>query len=68
MAVCNDLDQFHLVAGVIDRVPTLGFRAAYLKEQMHDRRIEHRQFIERHGQDMPEIREWKWPAAPGKSA
>jgi xylulose-5-phosphate/fructose-6-phosphate phosphoketolase len=68
MAVRNDLDRFHLVADVIDRVPKLGYKAAYLKQQMHDKLIEHRQYIERHGQDMPEILEWKWPAAPGRSA
>jgi len=60
MVVRNDLDRFHLVSDVIDRVPTLGSRAAYLKQHMRDRRIEHRQYITRHGQDMPEIREWKW--------
>ncbi|MCR4331396.1 MAG: phosphoketolase family protein, partial [Sulfuricaulis sp.] len=68
MAVRNDLDRFHLVADVIDRVPKLGYKAAYLKQQMRDKLIEHRQYIERYGQDMPEILEWKWPAAPGRSA
>ena len=60
MVVRNDLDRFHLVSDVVDRVPTLGAKAAYLKERMRDKRIEHRQYITRHGQDMPEIREWKW--------
>ncbi|OGI53368.1 MAG: phosphoketolase [Candidatus Muproteobacteria bacterium RIFCSPHIGHO2_12_FULL_60_33] len=68
MAVRNDLDRFHLVADVIDRVPKLGYKAAHLKQRMHDKRIEHRQYITRHGQDMPEILEWKWPAAPGRPA
>ena len=60
MAVLNDLDRFHLVADVIDRVPTLGYRAAHLRQAMRDKLVEHRQYIERHGQDMPEILEWRW--------
>jgi len=62
MVVRNDLDRFHLVADVIDRVPSLGYRAAHLKQAMRDKRIEHRQYITRHGEDMPEIREWQWKA------
>jgi xylulose-5-phosphate/fructose-6-phosphate phosphoketolase len=65
MAVRNDLDRFHLVADVIDRVPKLGYRAAHLRQLMRDKLIEHREYITRHGQDMPEIIEWKWPAASG---
>jgi xylulose-5-phosphate/fructose-6-phosphate phosphoketolase len=61
MAVLNDLDRFHLVADVVDRVPRLGYRAAYLKQLMRDKRIEHKQYIRAHGQDMPEVRDWKWP-------
>ncbi|HEY5682180.1 MAG TPA: phosphoketolase family protein [Sulfuricaulis sp.] len=61
MVVRNDLDRFHLVADVIDRVPSLGSRAAYLKQRMRDKRIRHREYIARHGQDMPEVRDWKWP-------
>ena len=61
MAVCNDLDRFHLVSDVIDRVEKLGYRAAGLKQAMRDRLIEHRQYIVRRGEDMPEIREWQWP-------
>ena len=62
MLVRNDMDRFHLVADVIDRVPKLGYRAAHLKQTMRERRIEHRDYIGRHGQDMPEVREWKWPS------
>jgi xylulose-5-phosphate/fructose-6-phosphate phosphoketolase len=60
MVVRNDLDRFHLVADVIDRVPTLGYRAAHLKQAMRNKRIEHREYITSHGEDMPEIREWQW--------
>jgi xylulose-5-phosphate/fructose-6-phosphate phosphoketolase len=60
MVVCNDLDRFHLVADVIDRVPTLGSKAAYVKQRMRDKRIRHREYITKHGQDMPEIRDRKW--------
>jgi xylulose-5-phosphate/fructose-6-phosphate phosphoketolase len=50
----------HLAADVIDRVPKLGYRAAYLKQAMRDKLVAYREYIERHGQDMPEILEWKW--------
>jgi xylulose-5-phosphate/fructose-6-phosphate phosphoketolase len=62
MVVRNDLDRYHLVMDVIDRVPGLGARAAYVKQAMRDKRIEHRGYIERYGDDMPEIRDWTWPS------
>jgi hypothetical protein len=55
MVVLNDLDRFHLVEDVIDRLPQLGSRAAYLKQAIHERLIEHKAYIERHGDDMPAI-------------
>jgi xylulose-5-phosphate/fructose-6-phosphate phosphoketolase len=61
MVVINDLDRFHLVMDVIERVPTLGVSAAHVTQLMRDKRIEHRQYICEHGDDMPEIRDWKWP-------
>jgi xylulose-5-phosphate/fructose-6-phosphate phosphoketolase len=60
MAVLNDLDRFHLVMDVIDRVPKLGYRAAYLKQHMRDNLTTHKQYIDRFGQDMAEIRNWQW--------
>jgi xylulose-5-phosphate/fructose-6-phosphate phosphoketolase len=61
MAVLNDIDRFRLVSDVAERVPRLASKAAYLKQAMRDKRIEHRQYILRNGQDMPEIRNWRWP-------
>jgi xylulose-5-phosphate/fructose-6-phosphate phosphoketolase len=60
MAVRNDIDRFHLAGDVIDRVPKLGYVAAYAKQLIRDKLIEHKHYIRQYGQDMPEIREWKW--------
>jgi len=58
--VMNDLDRFHLVADVIDRVTALDPLAAYAKQAIRDKLIEHKQYIAAHGEDLPEIRNWKW--------
>ena len=60
MVVRNDLDRFHLAADVIDRLPRLGARAAYAKQALRDKLIEHNAYIRACGEDMPEIREWRW--------
>jgi xylulose-5-phosphate/fructose-6-phosphate phosphoketolase len=64
MVVRNDLDRFHLVDDVIDRVPDLGASAAYVKQEVRDKLIEHRQYISRYGDDLPEVREWRWSTPP----
>ena len=71
MVVRNDLDRFHLVADVIDRVPKLGPKAAYVKQALRNKLIDHKQYIEKHGDDMPEVKNWSWggegaPSGGGK--
>lgn len=61
MVVLNDLDRFHLAIDVIDRVPRLSRIGAHAKQAMQDMLIEHKHYIAEHGDDMPEIRDWKWP-------
>ena len=62
MAVINDLDRFHLAGDVLDRVPRLGAKAAYVKQAIRDKLLEHRQYITVHGEDLPEVRDWRWAA------
>jgi xylulose-5-phosphate/fructose-6-phosphate phosphoketolase len=65
MVVMNDLDRFHLAGDVIDRVPSLGSKVAYLKQFLRDKLIDHKQYVHKHGEDMPEVREWRWsPSQP----
>ena len=60
MRVQNELDRFHLVMDVVDRVPGLGTKGAYLKQVMTDKLVEHKHYIDQHGEDLPEIRNWMW--------
>lgn len=67
MTVLNDMDRFHLVSDVAERVPKLAARAAHLRQAMQKKRIEHREYIRRHGDDLPEVKEWTWGAAGQES-
>ena len=60
MAVLNEIDRFHLAGDVIDRIPSLGSKAAYVKQFIRDRLIDHKNYIRIHGDDMPEIKNWEW--------
>ena len=62
MTVLNDLDRFHLAGDVIDRVPRLRVVAAHAKQKLRDKLIEHKLYVREHGDDLPEVRDWKWPA------
>ena len=68
MVVMNDLDRYHLVIDVIDRVPALGPRAARVKQAMRDKLSAHQRYITEHGEDLPEIRKWQWGASTRKQA
>jgi xylulose-5-phosphate/fructose-6-phosphate phosphoketolase len=71
MVMLNDLDRFHLVIDVIDRVPGLGERAAQLRQEMADARLRHRAYTREFGEDSPEVRNWTWPgtlASPAGTA
>jgi xylulose-5-phosphate/fructose-6-phosphate phosphoketolase len=61
MLVLNDMDRYHLVIDVIDRVPGLARRAATVRQAMVDKRMEHHDYVRRTGEDLPEVRDWTWP-------
>jgi xylulose-5-phosphate/fructose-6-phosphate phosphoketolase len=61
MTVLNQLDRYHLVIDVIDRVPGLGTRHAHVKQAMRDLLVEHHQYVCEHGDDVPSVRDWTWP-------
>ena len=60
MTVLNDLDRFHLVIDTIDRLPQTGSKGVYLKQQLQDKLVEHKHYIDRYGEDMPEVKNWQW--------
>ncbi len=60
MTVLNDLDRFHLAGDVVDRLPQLGPRTAYIKQWLREKLVEHREHVERHGDDLAEVSEWRW--------
>ena len=60
MCVLNELDRYHLAMDVIDRVPSLGYRAAHAKQLLRDKLIEHTAYVRERGEDLPEVRDWKW--------
>jgi len=63
MVVRNGLDRFHLVSAVTDSVPKLATAAAYARQAVRDKLIEHERYIRAHGTDMPMVREWRWGGA-----
>ena len=66
MCVLNDLDRFHLVGEVVDRVEKLRSRAAYTKQRIHEKLIDHRRYVDEHGEDLPEVRDWQWQGRDAK--
>ncbi len=67
MTVRNDIDRFHLVGDVIDRVPELQPHAAYAKQSIRNKLLEHKEYITEHGEDLPEVRDWRWSSSPVKT-
>ncbi len=69
MVVLNNLDRYSLVGDVIDRVPALAASAAYVKQELRNKLIDHKQYIMKYGDDMPEVRNWRWSgtAAPRRT-
>src|SRR5205823_12831067 len=65
MVMLNDLDRYHLVMDVIDRVPSLGASSALLRQRMADARLRARQYTREHGEDLPEVSGWTWPHGGG---
>lgn len=68
MVVLNELDRFNLADDAIDRVPRLKYIGAHVKQQLHNKLIEHKNYVTKHGEDMPEIQQWRWPYYSGSDA
>nr|WP_305137843.1 hypothetical protein [Pseudoalteromonas sp. TB13] len=62
MTVLNEIDRFHLVLDTLERLPNLGKKRDALKKQLEEKLVEHKKYINKHGQDLPEIRNWQWQA------
>jgi xylulose-5-phosphate/fructose-6-phosphate phosphoketolase len=62
MCVLNEIDRFHLAIDVIDRVEKLAGSSAHLRQELQDKLIDHWRYVRAEGQDMPEVRDWQWPA------
>ena len=60
MAVLNQIDRYHLAGDVIDHLPQLGSKAAYTKQWLRTRLLQHKEYVHKYGEDMPEIRNWNW--------
>jgi xylulose-5-phosphate/fructose-6-phosphate phosphoketolase len=63
MCVLNEIDRFHLAIDVIDRVEKLAGTGAHLRQELQQKLIDHTRYVRAHGEDMPEVRDWSWPAA-----
>ena len=68
LAMNNQIDRFNLVIDVIDRVPSLGSRAAHVKERMKEQILAHRSYAHEHGEDAPEVSHWRWSLAGERDA
>ena len=62
MAVLNDIDRYHFAIDAIERLSSIGPRAAYLVQELREKLVEHKAYIRKHGQDMPEVLSWRWSA------
>ena len=66
MRVQNEIDRYHLVMAVINSLPELGNKGAYLFQEMRDKLVYHKNYINEYGEDMPEVKAWKWHTPEAK--